>query len=52
MTFDKIIFIRGGWLKQVHSTITLVGEAHIFWPKGIPVCAAEHGMWYQHFFSN
>ena len=28
----------------MHSTITLVGEAHIFWPKWIPVCAAEQGM--------
>ena len=28
----------------MHSTITLVGEALIFWPKWIPVCAAEQGM--------
>ena len=27
------------------STITLVREAHIFWPKWIPVCAAEQGMY-------
>ena len=28
----------------MHSTITLVREAHIFWPKWILVCATEQGM--------
>ena len=43
LTFDKIIIIKGV-VKTSALNKDLGGEAHFFWPKWIPVCAAEQGM--------
>ena len=43
LTFDKIIIIRGVVKTSALNNYPGGGGSH-FWPKWIPVCAAEQGM--------